>query len=311
MSTSVLVVGAGVMGHRHAAAVRALGDRVAVVVDANLDRARALDENALTFESLDAALAAGPAVDAAILATPSGQHLDQLLVLGAAGIPTLVEKPHRVPGQDATALAEAVDGGAEVFVGMSTRHWPGIVAVGRAISSGELGDILGYTDRMAFPLPEGALPGWYFDRSLSGGGVLVTNGVHALDRARALLGPLAHVRASIRSIFGDHETEDHAAVSFQVAGATGLIELLWAPYEPLATGLVVTGTCGTATVGMDGAWRIVSADGERTGDAIDIDVVPVLAQWRAFRSGVGGFAVADLEPTLLLIESLYREALHG
>ena len=117
MSTSVLVVGAGVMGHRHAAAVRALGDRVAVVVDANLERARALDENALTFESLDTALAARPTVDAAIIATPSGQHLDQLLLLVTAGIPTLVEKPHRVPGQDATALAEAVDGGAEVFVG--------------------------------------------------------------------------------------------------------------------------------------------------------------------------------------------------
>ena len=56
---------------------------------------------------------------------------------------------------------------------------------------------------------------------------------------------------------------------------------------------------------------IGKSQGKKSGDAIDIDVVPFLAQWRAFRSGVGGFAVADLEPTLLLIESLYREALHG
>lgn len=311
MTARVLVVGAGVMGHRHAEAVRAAGDRVTVVVDANLERARALDENARAFETLADALGAGAEVDAAIVASPSSQHLAQLTALVEAAIPTLVEKPHRIPGQDPGALQAAVAAGAEVFVGMSTRHWPAIVELGRSIRSGVLGEILGYVDRMAFPLPPGALPTWYFDRAVSGGGILVTNGVHALDRARALLGPLDRVSATLRSLIEGHETEDFAAVRFHAGAATGLIELLWAPYDPLATGLVVTGSRGSAQVRMDGSWRMVTATETRHGSAIDIDTVPFAAQWRAFRSGAGGFAVSDLEPTLLLIESLYREGLRG
>lgn len=311
MSQRVLVVGAGVMGHRHAAAVRAAGDRVTVVVDADLARARALDENALPFDSLAGALDGRGEIDAAIIATPSFQHLDQLTTLTAAGIPTLVEKPHRIPGQDPLALRAAVAGGADVFVGMSTRHWPAYVELGRAVRDGDLGDLLTYTDRMGFALPDGALPAWYFDRSVSGGGILVTNGVHSLDRARALLGPLTAVDATLHSVIPSHDTEDHALVRFRAGETSGSIELLWAPYEPLDTGLVITGTRGSARVGMDGSWRIVTADGERSGDAIDIDTVPFLAQWRAFRSRLGGFGVDDLEPTLTLIESLYREASHG
>ena len=311
MSRRVLVVGAGVMGHRHAAAVRAAGDRVAVVVDADLTRARALDENALAFGSLAGALASPETVDAAIIATPSFQHLDQLVTLAAAGIPTLVEKPPRIPGQDPADLLTAASGGADVFVGMSTRHWPGYVELTRAVGAGELGEIVGYTDRMAFALPEGALPAWYFDRSVSGGGVLVTNGVHALDRARALLGPLDEVTATIRPVLPGHDTEDHAVVRFRAGTTTGSIELLWAPYEPVGTGLVVTGTRGAAHIAMDGSWCISNGDGTRTGDAIDIDTVPFAAQWQAFRSRAVGFGVDDLEPTLTLIESLYREASDG
>lgn len=310
MTRRVLVVGAGVMGHRHAAAVRAAGDRVTVVVDADPDRARALDENALVHTDLMDAVALD-GIDAAIIATPSFQHLDQLTALAAAGIPTLVEKPHRVPGQDPAPLRAAVAAGAEVFVGMSTRHWPAYIELGRALAAGELGDPLTYTDRMAFALPEGALPDWYFDRARSGGGILVTNGIHGLDRARALLGPLADVRADLRSILPGHDTEDHAAVRFDAGGATGLIELLWAPYEPVATGLVITGTRGSAEVGMDGAWRISTDRGIREGAAIDLDVLPFIAQWRAFREGAPGFGIDDLEPSLTLIESLYREAHRG
>ncbi|MDX2376772.1 Gfo/Idh/MocA family oxidoreductase [Microbacterium sp. LRZ72] len=311
MSQRVLVVGAGVMGHRHARAVRAAGDCVTAVVDADLARARALDENALAFSSIADALEGHDEIDAAIIATPSFQHLDQLTTLASAGIPTLVEKPHRIPGQDPAALRAAVAGGADVFIGMSTRHWPAYVALTRSVASGELGEVVSYTDRMAFALPESALPAWYFDRTISGGGVLVTNGVHSLDRARALLGPLAEVEATMRPIIPGHQIEDHALVRFRAGATSGSIELLWAPYQPLGAGLIVTGTLGSASVGMDGAWQIVTAAGERSGDAIDIDTAPFVAQWRAFRSGETGYGIDDLEPTLTLIESLYQEDTDG
>lgn len=311
MTARVLVVGAGVMGHRHAAAVRAAGDRIAVVVDADAARAATLDADATPVTTLDEALRHSADLDAAIVATPSGAHLGQTLALVAAGLPVLVEKPHRVPGQDPAPLLAAVAAGADVMVGMSTRHWPGVVAVAEAVAAGELGDILSYVDRMGFRLDADALPSWYFDSATSGGGVLVTNGVHALDRAAAILAtPLEQVSGRLTAVLPGHDVEHHAVVRFRAGRTEGLVELLWMPYAPAGTGLVVTGTRGTATVGMDGAWRI-ETDGEtREGPAIDIDVEPFARQWAAFRRREPGFAVADLEPTLAVIEQLYREVAH-
>ena len=184
----VLVVGAGVMGHRHAAAVRAVGDHIAAVVDTDLARASAVDSGASTYTSVQEALAQGHDFDSAIIATPSAGHLVQSTELVAAGLDVLVEKPHRVPGQDPAPLRAALARGGRLFVGMSTRHWAGVQAVVDASVSGELGEVLTYTDRMQFHLEEDSLPSWYFNSAVSGGGVLVTNGVHAFDRARAITG---------------------------------------------------------------------------------------------------------------------------
>lgn len=308
MTSGVLVVGAGAMGRRHAAAVRAAGDRLTVVVDADVTRAADLDAGAQPVATLEEALQLTDRFDTAIVATPSAAHLEQTTRLAEAGVPVLVEKPHRIPGQNPAALLRAVEAGAEVFVGMSTRHWPGIQAVAQVVASGALGEVLSYTDRMAFQLSAGALPAWYFDANASGGGILVTNGVHALDRAAAILGALDGVEARLTSVLPGHTVDDHAYLRFNAGSTEGVIELLWAPYEPTATGLIVVGTRGVASVEMDGSWRIVDEAGVRAGDAIDIDTEPFQRQWAAFRTGVRGFGITDLEPTLALIESLYREA---
>ena len=95
----------------------------------------------------------------------------------------LLEKPPWVPGQDPGALLSLESNGAVLAVGMSTRFNPGVQAVRTAVRSGSLGTILLASDRVAFTVPPGTLAEWYFDADQSGGGVLVTNGVHSLDRA--------------------------------------------------------------------------------------------------------------------------------
>jgi ABC-type dipeptide/oligopeptide/nickel transport system ATPase component len=95
----------------------------------------------------------------------------------------LVEKPHRIPGQDPQALAEAIaSSGKRYFVGMTTRHWPGVRAAARAAADGRLGRPLAYTDRIAYRLGPSDLAPWYFDPKTSGGGALLTNGVLCTHR---------------------------------------------------------------------------------------------------------------------------------
>lgn len=316
----VLIVGAGMIGRRHAKAVLRSGDAVCAVVDANPERGRAfaaefggqavasLDE----LDALDALDADGglPVADTAVIATPSPAHHAQSVRLLARGLDVLVEKPHRVPGQPAAELARAVAaGGGRYAIGMTTRHWPGVRALAAAVREGTLGRVLAYDDRMHFLLGPDDLPPWYFDPERSGGGILLTNGVHALDRARAVLGSaLAVDRARLVTVFPDHGCEDSAELDLHGGDGTPVhISLLWSPVTPLGAGLQVTGTAGVARVEMDGSWRIVTAASEFHGPAIDDDE-PFARQWEAFRAGEPGFALDDLEPTLELIEAVYREA---
>jgi len=305
----VLVIGAGVMGHRHAAAVRAAGDHVAAVVDTDLARASAIDASAQTYTTVEEALAAGRDFDSAIIATPSAGHLEQATELLAAGLDVLVEKPHRIPGQNPARLQEALAEGGRLYVGMSTRHWDGVRAVVDAVADGELGEILSYTDRMQFHLEADSLAGWYFDSSVSGGGVLVTNGVHAFDRARAIIGHDLSLQAAVlKRINPEHEGEDHATVIARVgSSALASIEMSWVPFEPIGSGLIVMGTRGTARIYMDGSWSISAIGVQRSGPAIDIDRDPFIRQWKSFCDDESGFSLADLEPTLKLIEQIYTE----
>jgi predicted dehydrogenase len=307
---TVLVVGAGVIGHRHMAAATLNGDRILAVVDG--DRARAdaaaVQYSADAFASLTDALAA-VVPDIVVIATPSSQHHAQAVEALTAGVDVLVEKPHRVPGEDAAELARAIaSGGGRYAVGMTTRHWPGMRAVASAISSRELGAVLSYSDRMHFTLTPDALAPWYFDRAISGGGVLLTNGCHALDRARALLGSdLALTSARLVTVIPDHGVEDSAELRLTAADGIPVdLSMLWSSGEPYGTGLTITGTDGFAHVNMDGRWLVSGRNGERSGPAIT-EQEPFDLQWASFIAAEQGFGLADLEPSLALIEQCYLE----
>jgi predicted dehydrogenase len=306
----VVIVGAGVIGRRQAGAVRALGDEVVAIADPDLPRAERLaaEFGAAAYGDLAALPAA--AADVAVIASPSWAHHAQAVTLLGQGMDVLVEKPHRIPGQAPQALAEAIaSSGKRYFVGMTTRHWPGVRAAARAAADGRLGRPLAYTDRIAYRLGPADLAPWYFDPKTSGGGALLTNGVHAIDRARALLdSPLGLRSSALETVFPAHQCEDSAQLTLQARnGVPVTLGILWSPYAPAGTGLQIDGTEGVARVEMDGSWVVATAAGEERGGAVSLDE-PFRAQWQAFRDGEPGFGLDDLEPTLALIEEIYRQA---
>jgi predicted dehydrogenase len=305
----VVIVGAGVIGRRQADAVRALGDQVAGFTDPDLARAEQLaaEFGAAAYRD-PAALPAGTA-DAAVIASPSWAHCPQAVSLLGQGMDVLVEKPHRIPGEAPEPLARAIAAtGQRYFVGMTTRHWPGLRAAARAVADGRLGRLLSYTDRIQYRLGPDDLAPWYFDPKISGGGALLTNGVHAIDRARAVLGaPLELLSSTMETVFPGHRCEDAAHLALRTdRGVPVTLDIAWSPYRPPGTGLQINGTDGVARVEMDGSWLVATADGEEHGDPIGVDE-PFRRQWQAFRDGEAGFGLADLEPTLTLIEQIYRQ----
>lgn len=246
-------------------------------------------------------------IDAAVVTTPTSDHHSTTRMLLDRGIPVLVEKPHRMPAQDRW---EPRPDEPLCWVGVSTRYSRGMSAVRNAIQTGALGDIVLWSDRIWFELRPESLPAWYFDPQMAGGGVLVTNGVHALDRVEWMLGPLEIESSHLSSVIEGHATEDLATVTGRAGETRVEISLLWAGGALPPPELVVVGTKGTASVRQGRDWEISSDELSETGHEVSEDE-PFEVQWEAFRNALlsgdeGGPTPERLERVMDGIQQIYH-----
>lgn len=185
----IAVLGLGSIGMRHAANALALG-RPVIGFDPSPER-RALLERAggTAVAERRAALAAARA---AVIASPSEHHLDDLAAAVAAGCHVLVEKPlaHRIDGI-AALLDDADATGRVVAVAMMLRLHPAVVRARTLLADGALGRPLWGRFLAALYLPDWR-PGqdWrqgYANDPRTGGALF--DYIHEIDLAAHLLGP--------------------------------------------------------------------------------------------------------------------------
>ncbi len=148
------------------------------------------------------------------LATLAARALD-------AGAHVLVEKPAGTGVADVETIAtHAARAGRLVKVGFNHRFHPGIERAVELACSGQFGEILSLRARYG----HGGRPGydqeWRADPRLSGGGEIVDQGMHLLDLAHALLGPLPLHSSLLRTQFWQAPVDDNAVIVLgQEAGA--------------------------------------------------------------------------------------------
>lgn len=196
-----LVIGFGSVGRRHARNLRALCDPLELI----LLRREAISDTATreleaqVVESLGAALATQP--DFAVVATPSGQHVDVLLPLLEAGIACYVEKPvvaQRGDLERLRALLVRVNAPPITHAGCNLRHLPSLARLRQLLSEGAIGTVV----RASFQAGQW-LPDWRptrdyrasysADRSMGGGVILDL--IHEIDAARWFFGSFDKVVA--------------------------------------------------------------------------------------------------------------------
>lgn len=128
MSFRILQLGAGTRGRMWGkVATMSKGVVTAAIVDPNpasLEAFRAENPEVPSFETVQAALAAGP-FDAALLVTPPDGHLEQMRHLFDAGLPILAEKPLATTMADAAEIVRLADrSGLAMSVGLNFRYLP-------------------------------------------------------------------------------------------------------------------------------------------------------------------------------------------
>ncbi len=207
------VVGVGLVGKRHANAIKRLrGVKLIGLVEPSSNKLPIEQEfNVPCFDNIDALLN-GTKVDGVIIATPTPSHIELGRAVVNAGIPVLIEKPLANSSSEALELVNLADANhVSLLVGHHRRHNPLIQKAHELISNGEIGEIRAVHANCWFYKPD-----HYFDeapwRKLHGAGPISVNLVHDIDLIRYLCGEIVSVQAQSSPSRRGFENEDVASV---------------------------------------------------------------------------------------------------
>jgi predicted dehydrogenase len=243
------IIGAGIAGERHAEAFAAHpGAALTAVAEPQPERGRAVARRVGAAYYADYRdMLAGP-VDAVVVAVPHALHRACVVDAAAAGRHILLEKPIATTIDDAHAILDAVErAGVRLMMGYVHRFRPETMAARALIAEGRLGRPATALDRfMSGGMAD--TPGWVWNRTDAGGGVIMYGGVHAIDRLRWLLDDeVVEAYARLASYSNPVDVEDGVgAVLTFAAGATAVL------YEN-APGYGRLGGWVTEVFGSDGA----------------------------------------------------------
>ncbi|MFJ5222360.1 Gfo/Idh/MocA family protein [Streptomyces sp. NPDC088400] len=235
-----------------------LGGRARLTAVAGRDRARTRELAAeLGCDPLGVPeLLASADVDAVLLCTPSGTHAEFGAAVLRAGKHLLVEKPIDVsPAAADRLISVARQEGGTLGVISQRRFDPAARLARTAIEAGELGRITSVVIELPWWREQSYYTSgtWRGTRFLDGGGALMNQGVHAVDLAQWLAGPVVEVAAHTALLaHGDIEVEDVATASLRFAnGALGVLLATTAAYPGRTARISVHGDRGSVVIDND------------------------------------------------------------
>jgi scyllo-inositol 2-dehydrogenase (NADP+) len=221
----VAIVGYGLAGRFfHAPLIAATdGLEVSSIVTSSAVRARqaALEHPAAQLVPRVEELWGAPRPELVVVATGNDSHVPIASTAIEHGVPVVVEKPLAVTADGAEALVEKADASGVMLTVFQNRRWDSDqLTLRRLIKEDALGEVTRYESRFERWRPS-------LDPTKSrevlapeqGGGVLLDLGVHLVDQALTLFGPVTEAYAEIDSRRGA-PAEDDVFVALRHVGGT-------------------------------------------------------------------------------------------
>ncbi|MEL6520195.1 MAG: Gfo/Idh/MocA family oxidoreductase [Pseudomonadota bacterium] len=220
----IAVIGAGLIGRRHADLIHRRGWLSALVDPAPAAQDYAQTLGVECFADLADYLTKNRP-DGAVIATPNQLHLTHGTACIAAGVPVLIEKPLADTSEAGKALVQSARAAqVPVLVGHHRRHNPLIHTAKAAIAEGRLGRVVSVHGQFWLYKPDD-----YFDvgwRKQAGAGPVFINLIHDIDLLRYLCGDVVSVQARQANAVRGHEVEDTAVILLEFAsGALGTVNV--------------------------------------------------------------------------------------
>ena len=251
----IAVVGAGMGSSPHFKSLESLSSAIEVPWVCARDAARlataTLPAQAQKTTRLEDILE-DRSVDAVIVLTPPNTHLEIVAKAAAAGKHVLVEKPLEVTQEKARQLVEVcAEHQVKLAVMLQHRMSEAATTLRKLIGNGELGNLTNASASIRWWRPQS-----YYDEpgrgtlARDGGGVLMTQAIHALDLLLSLTGMPESVIAVARTSASHRmECEDTvAAILLYKNGAIGNIDATTAAYPGSAERISLSFTQASATL---------------------------------------------------------------
>lgn len=206
------LIGAGVMGRKHAHYLKASADCVlAAIADPSPEAETLAAEHDVPCCPDADEMLSSQALDGVIIAAPNDLHETMGLAAARHGLPMLIEKPIAVDREAAARLTSAARrAGVPVLVGHHRRYNPRAQHARKLIREGALGRLVAVNVLWCVRKPES-----YFDvhwRRGPGGGPVLINLVHEIDLLRFVCGDITEVMALSGNAVRGFDVEDSAGV---------------------------------------------------------------------------------------------------
>ena len=221
--TKVAIIGSGNIGTDLMIKIlrtsEALEMSVMVGIDPESDglaRAQRMDV-ATTHEGVDGLLKMPewPDVDIVFVCLPNSFAPEVCIKSLGEGKHVFCEKP---PGRnlediEAVRKAEETSGGSKLMFGFNHRYHPAVLKAKAIIKNGRLGNILGLRGVYGKSGGVGFPGSWRNNKEVSGGGILLDQGIHMVDLFRDFCGEFEHVKCFVDNTCWNFEVEDNAYVA--------------------------------------------------------------------------------------------------
>jgi len=221
------VVGAGVMGGTHLAALAADGVP-AILFDPSPEKAAkvAALHGASVAGSLDELISAANVVD---VCAPTDRHSEIAIAAARAGRHVICEKPLARTEDQAEAMLEACEASkVRLFPAHVLRYFPEYAAAREIVADGAIGDPAVLRLKRASFRPRHGAEHWFFDHARSGGLILDLM-IHDFDFARWVAGEVTSVHCRSVGAARPELGVDHAfAILTHASGAITQVTGSWA-----------------------------------------------------------------------------------
>jgi predicted dehydrogenase len=158
------------------------------------------------------------AVDAVIVSTLNSSLAPITIQAISAGKHAFVEKPAGISVEEIESLMRlAEEKEVCVRVGYNHRFHPALQKARELVDAGVLGPLMFIRARYGHGGRIGYDREWRADRSLSGGGELIDQGVHLIDLAGWFLGDFPRVEGHVATYYWDMPVDDNAFLSLGTA----------------------------------------------------------------------------------------------